>query len=180
MLETILITLIVAKIKGYSIKPLFKSWTIYPVIFFECIYLGIQILIFNQNYEAIKYVGLLKTLYLSSYLCMILKYQQYNAALVGSGCILMGTVLNNIAIAVNGGMMPVFPSLSYITGYASVEAFETINDIHILGDVNTRLKILTDIIDLGYSILSIGDVLIRVFVFIIIFCTIRTLNTKEI
>ncbi len=30
MLETIILALIMAKLKGYEIKPLFKSWHIYP------------------------------------------------------------------------------------------------------------------------------------------------------
>ena len=29
MIEAVIIALIIAKIKGYSLKPFFKSWTIY-------------------------------------------------------------------------------------------------------------------------------------------------------
>ena len=77
--------------------------------------------------------------------------------------------------------MPVFPSLSYITGYAKPEGFGLVNDLHILGNSQTNLKILTDYIDLGYSILSIGDILIRIFVFLIIYKSIVKSNklTKE-
>ncbi|NFR66958.1 hypothetical protein FDF48_16555, partial [Clostridium botulinum] len=51
-----------------------------------------------------------------------------------------------------------------------------VNDIHILGDSSAKFKFLTDIIDVGYSIMSIGDIFIRLFVFIVIFNTIKHIN----
>ena len=69
-----------------------------------------------------------------------------------------------------------FPKLSYVTGYATVESFNKVNDIHILGNSETKLKFLTDIFDIGYSILSLGDVFIRFYVFIIIFKSIKHIN----
>ena len=81
-----------------------------------------------------------------------------------------------MAIKFNGGFMPVFPKLSYLTGYAKVDSFNKVNDIHILGSSNTKVKFLTDIFDLGYSVLSIGDIFIRAFVFIIIFSSVREIN----
>lgn len=176
MIETILLAILVAKIKGYKIKPLLKSWTIYPVLGFELIYFILQINIFLGNYSFIKYTGILKICYLSSYLFLILKYEQYIAAIIGSIFIFIGSSFNNIAIKSNGGKMPVFPKLSYVTGYAKPDAFTKVNDIHILGSATTNFKFLTDIFDLGYSILSIGDIFIRFFVFIIIFNTIRHIN----
>lgn len=176
MLETIIISFIICKIKGFKIKPLFKSWTIYPVIFMEIVCLFIQINIFMENYEVINYVGLLKTFYLCSYLPLIFVYRQYIYAIIGSVFVIIGGILNNIAIAANNGYMPVFPSLSYLTGYAKVDAFTKVKDIHILGDSSTKLKFLTDIFDIGYSVLSIGDIFIRSFVFIIIYNIVKNLN----
>ena len=180
MLETILIAIIVAKVKKYDIKPLFKSWPIYVVLAIELVYVGIQISIFTGYYGLIKYTNILETIYLCSYLAMVIQYKRYIGAIVGSGCIMIGTLLNHIAIAANHGKMPVFPTVSYLTGYAKPEAFIKVNDIHILGDVNTRLKFLTDVFDLGYSIVSIGDIFIRAFVFIIVFSSIRHLNRESI
>lgn len=78
--------------------------------------------------------------------------------------------------------MPVFPTLTYWTGYASPEAFEkarqVANDFHILGSDQTKLKWLTDWIDLGYSVLSIGDVLIRVFVVLVLYGAIKEINSS--
>lgn len=176
MLETILLTLLLAKIKGYKISVLFKSWEIYPIIIFEFIYILMQISVFKGYYGYIKYSGVFKTLYLSSFLFLILKYKQYIPAIVGSICIFIGSILNNIAIALNNGKMPVFPTISYYTGYVSEEAFLKVNDIHILGNEATKLKILTDIFDLGYSVISIGDVFIRLFVAIVIYSSIKHAN----
>lgn len=176
MAETIIIALIFAKIKGYKIRPLFKTWTIYPIIFMELIYIYIQISIFNENYEILKYTEHLKTIYLCSYLPLIFKYEQYISAIIGSIFMIIGGLLNNIAIAANNGMMPVFPNLSYLTGYATVDAFNKVNDIHILGGPETKVKFLTDIFDIGYSVLSLGDIFIRFYVFIIIFKTIKHIN----
>lgn len=180
MIETIMISLIFCKIKKLNIKLLFKSWTIYPVIFMELIYLFIQINVFMDRYDFIKYVGILKVFYLCSYLPMIFKHNQYISSILGSVFVFIGGILNDIAIRANNGYMPVFPSLSYITGYANIEAFNKVNDIHILGDSSTSLKFLTDIFDIGYSVLSLGDIFIRGFVFIVIYNVVKYLNqTKD-
>ncbi len=180
MLETILIALIVCKIKGYKIKPLFKSWTIYPVIFMEMISIIMQVNLFMGNYEFIKYAEILKIIYICSYLPMVFKYSQYISAIIGSISIVIGGVLNDIAIKTNGGMMPVFPNLSYITGYVKPDSFAKANDIHMLGNADTNFKFLTDIFDLGYSVLSIGDIFIRFYVFIIIFNVVKCINKSLI
>lgn len=179
MIETIVITLLFCKIKKFKIASLFKNWSIYPVIFMELIYLVVQANIFMENYSFIKYSGILKSLYLCAYLPLIFVYKQYIFAIVGSGFVIVGGILNDIAISANNGYMPVFPSLSYITGYAKIDAFDKVNDIHILGDASTKLKFLTDIFDIGYSVLSLGDIFIRGFVFIIIYNVIKDLNRTE-
>ncbi|MDD3242085.1 MAG: DUF5317 family protein [Bacilli bacterium] len=182
MPETILLAFLFAKIKGYKIKLLFKSWTIYPVIIFEIIYLIGQVTIFSGNYEFIEFITSLKIFYLCTYLLLVFKYELYISSIIGAIFVLLGGVLNNIAIKANEGFMPVYPTLSYLTGYIKPEAFDLVKDIHILGNSQTKLKILTDFIDLGYSVLSIGDVFIRVFVFIIIYNSIKKISklaTKE-
>ena len=178
MIETVIISLIICKIKKYDIKGLFKSWTIYPVVFMELVYLFIQINIFMENYRYIDIVAPLKTVYLCSYLPLIFKYRKYTEAIIGSIFVMIGGILNDIAIAANNGFMPVFPSLSYLTGYAKTDAFNKVNDIHILGDASTKLKPLTDIFDIGYSVLSLGDIFIRFYIFIIIYSIIKSLNTS--
>lgn len=176
MIETILIAMLAAKIKGYKLKPLFMSWEIYPVFLFVIIYIFLNMGIFFGNYSFIKYARILESLYICTFFILIIKYKQCISAILGSACIVIGTILNKIAISANGGKMPVFPTLSYVTGYVKPEIFTKVKDIHVLGSTATRLKFLTDTIDLGYSILSIGDIFIRLFTFIIIFNTIRSIN----
>lgn len=179
MIETILISFIFCKIKGFKLKPLFKNWAIYPVLFMELIYFIVQANIFMGNYSVINYVGILKTLYLCSYLPLIFTYGQYIAAILGSVFVVIGGILNDIAISANNGFMPVFPTLSFLTGYAKIDAFNKVNDIHILGDSTTKLKLLTDIFDIGYSVLSIGDIFIRVYVFLVIYNVVKYLNISK-
>jgi len=176
MIETILIAMIIAKIKGYNLKPLFKERVIYPILGYELLYIILNVMFFFGDYRFIKYSSMLKSFYLYLYLFLIIKYKKYYSAIIGSVFIFIGSILNNIAIKANGGNMPVFPKLSYWTGYVKEDSFMRINDIHVLGNSQTNLKFLTDIIDTGYSILSIGDVFIRGFVFIIIFNVIKYLN----
>ncbi|MGL4570785.1 MAG: DUF5317 family protein [Clostridium sp.] len=176
MLETVIIALLFCKIKGYKIAPLFKNYAIYIPLFIEVLYIIIQINIFKGNYAVIQYAKTLKIVYILSYLPLVYKYRQYGSAIIGSISMLIGGLLNDIAIKANGGFMPVFPKLSYLTGYASLDSFSKVNDIHILGDGNVKLKFLTDIFDLGYSVLSIGDIFIRFYVFIIIYSSIKSIN----
>jgi len=177
MPETVLFAFVFAKIKGYKVSPVFKSWTIYPLIIFEIIYLIGQVAIFTGNYKFIGFMQSLKPFYLCSYLLLVFKYEIYTSSIIGAGFVLLGGLLNDIAIKVNGGFMPVYPTLSYLTGYAKPEAFNLVKDIHILGNSQTKLKVLTDFIDIGYSVLSIGDVLIRVFIFIIIYNSIKKIRS---
>lgn len=179
MIETVLLALFVAKMKGYKLKPLFKDWAVYPSLMFTLFYLFLNITIFLGFYGFIKHTGLLETLYVLTFLTLIFKYELYKSALVGSICIFIGSSLNKLAMLVNGGKMPVFPTLSYITGYVKPDSFSKVNDIHILGSSETKLKVLTDYFDLGYSILSIGDIFIRLFTFIIIYNSIKYINQLE-
>ena len=179
MIETIILAFVVAKIKGYKLKPLFKSWTIYPILAFAMMYVIFEVMVFMDNYSLIKYTNVFKFLYLSIFLVLIIKYQLYFSAIIGSVFIFIGSILNNIAIASNNSKMPVFPSVSYVTGYVKASSFHGIDNLHILGGQSTKLKFLTDIVDVGYSIMSIGDIFIRLFVFIIIYNAIKHINKAK-
>jgi hypothetical protein len=52
------------------------------------------------------------------------------------------------------------------------------NNIHILGGQTTKLKLLTDIFDVGYSIMSIGDIMIHLFTFVIIYNAVKRINNE--
>lgn len=180
MIETILLAMVILKIRGYKLKPMFKSWVFYPMLIFTLFYIFIQITIFCGYYGFVKYSGLLEKAYLATFLFIIFKYELYGSAIIGSITVFIGTIMNKLAMSANGGKMPVFPTLSYITGYVKPDSFSKVKGIHILGNEETQLKILTDYIDLGYSVLSIGDLFIRFFTFIIVYNGIKVLSKESL
>ncbi|MBP1745134.1 MAG: hypothetical protein H6Q58_2112 [Firmicutes bacterium] len=180
MIETILLALIFAKFRGYRIRPLFKDWPIYIVMMFALIYILLEIAVFNGNYSVVGFSNVYKILYLTAFLALIIRYSLYKSAIVGSVSVLIGGAMNDIAIAANNGKMPVFPTVSYLTGYASPDAFSKVNDIHVLGTSAVNYKFLTDVIDIGYSILSLGDVFIRLFPFIIVLYAAKSCSERDL
>ncbi|MFL0267666.1 DUF5317 family protein [Candidatus Clostridium radicumherbarum] len=180
MIETILAAMLVAKLKGYKLKPLFKSWEIYPILVFAFIYVFLNTEVFLGKYDFIKYAGILERVYFCTFFLLIIKYKQYVNAIIGSASVIIGTVLNKLAISANNGKMPVYPNLSYITGYIKPDTLMKVKDIHVIGNSTSNLKFLTDFIDIGYSILSIGDIFIRAFVFIIIYGCIKSANRMQV
>lgn len=180
MLLNILIAIVIAKIKSYKIKPLLKAYPLYPFYFVEIIYIALQVCIFFDNYTFVRYAKLINSVYMYTLIIPILAYHLYKPGLIGSALILVGTFLNKFVMSQNGGKMPVYPSLSKVTGYFNQAAIQTADKIHILGDENVRYKFLTDYIDIGTSILSIGDILIHSFITIVIYYTIKELNSNTL
>ena len=179
MPETIILALLYAKLKGNKIIGIFSSWAIYPIIIFEVITLLGQVISFEGYYGVIEVINKFTSIYLMCYLLLVYRYELYTTAIKGSFFVILGGVLNDIAIKANGGFMPVYQSLSYLTGRAALEKYQMINDIHILGSSETKVKFLTDFIDLGYTILSIGDICMRIFVFMIIYNSIKKINSER-
>jgi len=88
----------------------------------------------------------------------------------------IGTTLNNIAIKTNLGIMPIFPDITYSTGFIKPEVFTDSKDFHIIGDHTSKLIPLCDIFDNGISTYSIGDILIFTFSYIIVYSSIKASN----
>ncbi len=84
MIETILLAMLVAKIKGYKLKPFFKSLYAYPIIIFSFIYIFIGISIFYDNYSFIKYEVWLEKIYILMFIPLIFKYKLYISSIIGS------------------------------------------------------------------------------------------------
>lgn len=150
-----------------------------PPIICEIIYLVLQIFVMRGDYAVIVFADIFKKTYLLSFLFPIIMLKLYKPGLIGAGFILAGTALNNSVMYANNGRMPVFPSLTYLTGYVKSDTFQKISDIHVLGNADTQMIILSDIFDVGWSILSIGDVLIHLFAGIIVYSTIVELNKRK-
>jgi len=88
--------------------------------------------------------------------------------------------MNKFVMSQNGGKMPVYATLSKLTGYFDESAIGNVDQVHILGNEATKYKILTDYIDVGYSILSIGDVLIHAFIFMVVYNVIKENSNRYI
>lgn len=189
MFETVLLAFLFAKWKGYRLSPALKSAWIYPIFLFDMFTIWLQAQVFLDNPDYIKYGFIVKNFYMVLYVIPIVRYKLFWPGIIGSGFIISGTLLNKLVMKVNAvevmttnGLqkvpkMPVYPTFSLITTYFEKGIHPNSPDaVHILGTAETKLKILTDYIDLGYSIISIGDVLIRVFVAIIIFYTIKAVQ----
>ena len=169
----------VAKSKNYNITNIHKVYTLYPYFAVEAIFLFFQINILSGNYNYVAYSSFMKNGFIYSLLVPIIFYGLYKPALLGSAGIIFGTMLNNFVIAQNGGKMPVFASLSKWTGYFNAQAIQAVNGIHTIGNAQTKFWFLSDFIDVGFSILSIGDIFIHAFTFIIIFNTIKAVDKKS-
>lgn len=171
--------MIVAKIKKLKLSVLLKAYALFPFFCVEIVYWCFQISIFTGSYSTLAYSNYVKNAFLFLLIIPIIFYQLYKPALIGSGFIMVGTGLNELVIRANGGQMPVFPTLSRHIGYVNESIIGSGSDtLHSMGAQETKFKFLTDYIDIGFSILSVGDLFIRSFVFIIIFYTIKHLNEK--
>ena len=93
-------------------------------------------------------------------------------------CLCVGYFFNYIAIVSNNNHMPLFNDLSYWSGYTDIHSF-TVDSFYILGDYKSKYIIFCDIIDLGYTTLSIGDVFIRFYPFVILFFSIKKSNEMK-
>lgn len=197
IVETFLISLFFSKLKfnieigkfkihkdSYNIKTLFKRWTVYPVIFMSLLYCIFQFMILHQNYWILPYQKLFKDVLIMSYLLLgldqLFRYEYYKELIIACFSLIVGFGLNFIAMYFNNGKMPIFPSWSYSTGYTKYEMIchaSQYGDFHVLGTYATKFIFLCDTFDVfGFSVWSIGDVFCRIFPFIIIYYSIKSIN----
>lgn len=160
---------------------------------YSLIYLT-NIKIGNSHYNVIK------TVYLATLLPLVFKYDLYlslfksikrhtasiadmvknlftSPVMASNILLILGGKLNDIAISSNDGKMPVFFTVSKITGYYKSGIFEKMEsqgDYHVLAGPATNFFWLTDILDTGYSCLSMGDVLIRAAVFVLLYYSVKS------
>lgn len=108
-----------------------------------------------------------QVVYVLSYAVLLLAFW-YNRYFIGIALIGMGTFLNALVIAANGGKMPV--SRSILENAQMAEALNVLqsglDNKHILADAGTRLTFLSDIIPLPrylnllMYVVSIGDLFV--------------------
>lgn len=169
---------LIAKLRRLRLGYLWRTWTFYPILLAQCVLIASQVTIFLRIYTLVPLSSYLEMAVILSFLFAMLQFRLYRPAVLGSAAIVAGTVLNKIAIAQNGGHMPVFPSLSYLTGYITRDMFGAADQLHVLGGAATKLPFLTDYIDYGYSVLSPGDVLIHLYACMLFYALIRAVNER--
>lgn len=204
MTETVIIAFLIAKIKGYKWRYLFKHWSIYPILLICVIHIYSISLMVKGEYWFLEYAKYIKYSSLSLYFILVWKYKLVDISLfeeinnkkdkpwlvgitspvvVGALFAFVGSKLNQIAMFYNGNKMPVFPNVSFNTGYSKLDMFEKalpFKDFHIFGNNLTNMIFLTDIFDFFYAVMSIGDIFLRIFVGLVIYYSIKQSNKNKI
>lgn len=176
LLFIIVIPILLAYFKKYNCKNIFKAIDLYPLFIVELIHCFFQINALFGNYSFVIYAKYIQYAFNIALLVPIIYRKLYYPAIIGSMCVFVGSILNKIVIAANFGKMPVLPTLSKMTGFCEENMLlQGIDGLHILMDSTTSLNFLGDYIDLGFCIMSIGDLFIHSFISIIVFYTIRNL-----
>jgi len=205
MIETVFLAFafswFISLVKGIEWNgfKIFKHWSIYPIVLTCFLHIYTVYLMFHAEYWFLEYSKPIKTISLLLYFLLILKYnllyisvfKKFNYSntrilkwltspvIVGALFLIIGSELNKIVMFYNNQKMPVFISNSWSTGYAKVDMFEkasNFKDFHTIGTQFSNMIFLSDTWDLGYCSMSIGDIMVRIFAFIIIYYSIEQIN----
>ena len=180
MILFILLAIIIAKIRRHRIGVLLREPSLIPVWGIEIVFWLLQICIWRQDYRFIGYAGYLQTASILVLLWPIIKFRLYPQAIAGALMVSAGSIMNRIVMNANNGAMPVIPSFSGFTRYYQDGALEISQDVrHILMSDATKLNFLADYIDVGFSVISPGDVLVHLFTTIVIYCVIAKWNQRK-
>jgi hypothetical protein len=160
MIEAILVAFIIAIVNNINVIPVLTKIFMIPIYMASVLYIVIIVLEQLNISKHSKYFtfSILGLIVIPTMYCIFV-YHLYFYILIGFICSVVGMLLNQIVVRANGNKMPMFLSLSKLTGSIDLEELK-VSQTHQLGDKNTKLKFLTDIIDLGYNVFSIGDVMI--------------------
>lgn len=206
MIEAVFVAFAFAWFRGYKWKVfnLFKHWSIYPIALTCLLNIYIIYLMISGQYWFMEYAKYIKIVSILLYSGLIFRYKLYDISLfykmetkeypilttltspvsLGVLFIIIGSVLNTMAVKANNFTMPVFASLSFSTGYSKIDMFTKMlqyGDFHVFGDYTSHFIFLTDVIDFfGISIFSIGDVFIRGFAFLVIYYSVKETNKPKI
>lgn len=175
-IETVIAAIIVVMIRGADIKNLerleFKYW--YFLI------LGFFLQSIPVLFDKTAAVYFPEAAQLAGYIFVVLSYLfilfplLININIKGAYFALVGTITNAAVIFVNNGMMPVSKNAILISGYQNaLQEGQRLDLMHYVADGSTRLFMFSDVIPIPRpypfpQILSIGDILICVGIFIFI------------
>ena len=178
MIETVILALVFVRLKGTKLKEIFRHCEFYPVFIGALTYIFLQIGMFKGDYSLLPYANIYKALYSAAIFFLIYRFKLYKQGFIGIGLMFVGMGLNKLVMYFNNSKMPVFPTLSLKTGYIDINNLNTIDGWHVVGDSTTRLKFLSDIFDTGYCVMSLGDIFVRAFLFIVIFYSFKSIKNE--
>ncbi len=177
MILFILLACLIAKLNKHRVAPVFRDASLFPFFAVECAYWVFQGFTFSGDYRFLPYSGYLQSAFIVSMLFPILRHKLYARAISGTGMVAAGTILNRLVMNANGGRMPVYPTLTRLTGYFDPGALSGgLDAVHLQMGSDTALNFLGDYIDVGFSIMSPGDLLIHGFTAVIFYGVIKSLN----
>lgn len=155
---------------GNRVVPALKDWSFWPLWIIEIAFWTAQVSAWCGFYAFVRWASVIQSAFLLSLLFPILRFRLYGGACLGSLMVAAGTALNRWVMSANEGRMPVLPTLSRLTRYYRDGSLEAAGDsVHMLMSGSTALNLLGDWIDVGFSIMSVGDLLIHGFVFLVVF-----------
>ena len=173
----------------YDIKLIFKHISIITPLLFLLFYLFLEYTTFVGWHYFLQYQYIIKTATLLSFLPLIITYKlienpkyinnQFLSILTSPASkaglsLWIGSSLNRLALYYNNNQMPTYPSISYWTKYVKPDGF--IDGVHIIGDAYSNAIFLCNVWDFGFTVLSLGDIIIRFFPFIILYYSIKKSN----
>lgn len=177
MLLFIILAILLAKMQKKKIGGILPDISLLPLWICEIIFWVFQICAWTGDYRFVPYAAMLQTAYILSLIWPILRFRLYIQAMCGATMVAVGSLLNRLVMHANAGQMPVYSTLSRLTGYFRIGAIEASGDArHVLMSASTHLNFLGDFIDIGFSIMSLGDLLIHGFVTLIVYSVITKLN----
>ena len=150
MIEVIILTIVLAKLKGYSFKPLFQHWSVYPALITTLFNLFIVIGIISNNYIPYKtwlfsHQNIVLGITYLSYMPLVFKYRLYDSKKIKKEpfktvfspfmgailCLVIGGILNKITFidwinvrwnAYSTGDLIIFLYLVIISYYSIVKS----------------------------------------------------------
>lgn len=187
IIETMLLSLLVGKLKGGKIKNLenlyIDGWYLFVISFSIEI---ISLLIISRGNGPLSKVLENKFFYIHIliYLTLIIGLTM-NWNSIGLRIALFGSTINFLPIIFNNGKMPVLlNALNYSKLYNQISLLEEGRIMtHVLATGDTKLIVLGDIIPIGKpyifpKIISIGDILITLGLFILIQMNMKNLSNS--
>lgn len=180
MIEAVIIAFVLSKVKGYKVKYALylKNWPLYIIIVSCLLYIFLVINSLYGRYYLIEYTSLYQSITIYAYIALIIVTVQKWYGLIATVFLFAGKLMNAVAVNANGGLMPVLPKFIANNTINTINTITSIDKMHALASSTVKFAFLGDWIDIGYNVLSPGDVLMRIFAVMAIYYAVKNTNTS--